>query len=162
MRTPQPECGTTQGKLGSWSTKYDGYPANPCYILQILTQETKMTRAIYRRDQHPEKAWRFEEVVAGKVKLLCETRRVERHNTLDEFREMSEDILDCLTAILNHEGNKWGSKTMTGAVGLLCAISSSTFIFHVNRCMFEYTVGLSQLPQGSTQDILRLMKKSPW
>ena len=68
---------------------------------------------------------------------------------------MSEDILDCLTAISNHEGNKWGSKTMTGAVGLLCAISSSTFIFQVNRCMFQYTVGLSKLPQGSTQDVLR-------
>ena len=27
--------------------------------------------------------------------------------------------------------------------------------FQVNRCMFEYTAGLSKLLQGSTQDVLR-------
>ena len=48
------------------------------------------------------------------------------------------------------------SKTMTGAFGLLCTISSSAFIiaFQVNQCMFEYTVSLSKLLQGSTQDVL--------
>ena len=62
---------------------------------------------------------------------------------LEEFREM---IIDCLTAISNNEGNKWNSTTMSDAFGLLCAISSFAFIvaFQVNRCTFEYTVGLQQ------------------
>ena len=60
-----------------------------------------------RRDQHPEEAGRrFEEAGVGKVKLPCETRRADRHSTLEEFREMCETILDCLTAISNNEGNK--------------------------------------------------------
>ena len=66
---------------------------------------------------------------------------MDRHTTLELFREM----FDCLTAISNNEGNE--SKTMTDAFGLLCAISCFTIIatFHVNRCMFVYTVGLSKL-----------------
>ena len=41
----------------------------------------------------------------GKVKLLCETRRVERLSTLEEeFRGLNETILDCLTAIRAKNG----------------------------------------------------------
>ena len=76
--------------------------------------------------------------------------------TPEEFREMCEAILDCLTAISNDESNKWSFKTMTDVFGLLCGISSSAFTvaFQVNRCMFEDAVGLSKLLQGSTQDVL--------
>ena len=90
------------------------------------------------------------------MKLLRETRWPERHTTLEEFREMYEAILDCLTVTSNNEGNKWSSETMTDAFGLLCGISSCAFIvaLQVNRCMFDYTVGLSKLLQGSTQDVL--------
>ena len=42
------------------------------------------------------------EVTVGKVKLLCETRWVGQHTTVEEFREMHEAILDCLSAILNN------------------------------------------------------------
>ena len=44
----------------------------------------------------------FVEVDVGKVKLLYETKWVERPTTLEEFREMNEAILDCLTAMLNN------------------------------------------------------------
>ena len=70
----------------------------------------------------------LKEVGVRKVKLLCETRRVERHTTLEEFREMYEVNIDCLTAISKNEGNKWSSETMTDAFGLLCVISSSAFM----------------------------------
>ena len=94
----------------------------------------------------------LKKVGVGKVELLCETIWVERHTTLEEFREMFEAILECLTAISNNESNKWNSKTMTDASGLLRATSSSVFIvaFQVNRCMFEYIVDLSKLFHGST------------
>ena len=70
---------------------------------------------------------------------------MDRHTTLEEFREMYEAILDCLTAISNNKGTKWSSKTMMDAFGLLRAISSSAFIaaFQVNRCMFVFAAGLS-------------------
>ena len=101
----------------------------------------------------------LKEVGVGKVKLLCETKRLEK------FLEMHKTILDCLTAISNHEGNKRSSKTMTVAFGLLCAISCSAFIaaFQVHLCMFEYVVCLSKLLQGSTQDVLhhRLQQAAP-
>ena len=41
----------------------------------------------------------LKEVGVGKVKVLGETRCVERHTTLEEFRKIYEAILDCLTAI---------------------------------------------------------------
>ena len=46
---------------------------------------------------------------------------------------------------------------MTDAFGRLLMISSSAFIaaFQVIRCMFEYAIDLSKLPQGSTQDVLQ-------
>ena len=83
------------------------------------------------------------------------------HYTLEEFREMYEAILDCLTAISNDESNKWSFKTMTDVFGLLCGISSSAFTaaFQVSRCMFEDAVGLSKLFQGSTQDIIGAYKE---
>ena len=75
---------------------------------------------------------------------------------------MYEAILYCLTSISNNEDNKWTSKTMTGAFGLLlCAISSSAFVapFQVNQCMFEYTVDLSKLLQGSEQVVPKAYKE---
>ena len=72
------------------------------------------------------------EMGLGKLKLLCEATWVERHTTLEEFREIYEAFLDCLTATSNNEGNRWSFKT-TDAFGRLCAISMSAFIaaFHV-------------------------------
>ena len=83
------------------------------------------------------------------------------YSTLEEFREMYEAVLDSLTAISNYEGNKWRFKTLTDVFGLLCGISSSAFTaaFQVDRCMLEYTVGLSKLLQGSTQDIIWAYKE---
>ena len=46
---------------------------------------------------------------------------------------------------------------MTDAFGR-CLLMTSSFAFiaafQVNRCMFEYTIDLSKLLQGSTQDVL--------
>ena len=60
---------------------------------------------------------------------------------------MHEAMLDCLTAFSNNESNKWRSKAMTDAVGLLCVISSYAFIaaFQVDWYLIEYTVGLNNV-----------------
>ena len=49
------------------------------------------------------------------------------------------------------------NKNITDVFSLLWAISSSAFIaaLQVNQCMFEYTIDLSKLFQGSTQDVFR-------
>ena len=73
-------------------------------------------------DQRQRKREGLKEVGAGKMKLLCETRWVEPHATLEEFREMYEPILDYPTAISNNDGNKWSSNTVTDSFVLLCAI----------------------------------------
>ena len=82
-----------------------GYPPSRP-LLFFKYKETTTTSAIYRRYQHPGKREGMKEVGVGKVKLECEIRWVEQHTTLEEFGEMYEVILDCLTAISNNEGNK--------------------------------------------------------
>ena len=97
------------------------------------------------------------EIKSEKVKLLCETRWVERHTALEDFNEMYEAIIECLTAISHNEDHVWDAKAMTEGNGLLCSITSAQFIaaFQVNREVFAYTKGLSQLLQGSSEDVVR-------
>lgn len=44
-----------------------------------------------------------------KVKMMCETRRVERHTVLAEFEEMYEPTVMCLEAIASNSGGTWNS-----------------------------------------------------
>ena len=63
---------------------------------------------------------------------------------------MYEVIPDCLTAI----SNKWNKKRMTNAFGLV-----RDLVFRIDRCTFEYTIGISKLLHGSTQNVLRAYKE---
>ena len=51
----------------------------------------------------------MKEVGVGQAKLLCRTGGWNDTLHWGEFREMYENILDCLTAISNNEGKKWSS-----------------------------------------------------
>ena len=53
------------------------------------------------------------EIKSEKVKLLCETTWVERHRALEDFNEMYEAIIECLTAISHNEDHVWDAKAMT-------------------------------------------------
>ena len=95
-------------------------------------------------------------IPAIKLKLLCETRWVERHIALFDFNRLYEAVVHCLESISMNTGRRWDSKSVTEAHGLLRAITSDSFLvaFQTNLYFFGYTKGLSQLLQGSHLDIL--------
>ena len=101
------------------------------------------------------------EVSPHEVKLMCETRWIERHTILVEFAEMYEPIVKCFETISRSSSREWNAKSVTEANGLLKAISSHQFIaaFQTNLYFFNYTKPLSCLLQGSTQDILTAYKE---
>lgn len=83
-----------------------------------------------------------------KIKVMCETRWVERHTNMHDFFTMFTPILDTLDSIVNSEG--WDSKSKTEAQGLLTVLSTSTFIvaFSSHYHMMGHTKQLSVLLQG--------------
>jgi hypothetical protein len=96
-----------------------------------------------------------------KVKVLCETRWVERHTNLEHFQELYEPMLDCLDAIGTNEDGIWDTKGMVEARGLHTAVLSAKLIaaFQTNLYFGGFTKALSILLQGSSQDILIAYEK---
>ena len=92
-----------------------------------------------------------------KLKLLCETRWVEHHTALNDFKLIYEAFVYTLESICTNIDKNWDAKSVTEANGLLHAITSDSFIvaFQTNYYFFGYTKGLSVLLQGSHLDILR-------
>ena len=68
-----------------------------------------------------------------KVKMLCDTRWVDRHVALQGIALLHEFLVDSLASISSGNGN-WDSKSVTEAHGLLTQLCSSRWIvaFHVN------------------------------
>ena len=97
---------------------------------------------------------------AEKVKMLCETRWVERHTALTDFRELYPAVVHCLQVISGQAQAAtevtYDAKSVTEANGLLHAITSDSFIvsFACNIFLFGFTKCLSVLLQGSHMDIL--------
>ena len=90
-----------------------------------------------------------------KLKLLCETRWVERHTTLDDFIVLYEPLLDCLGSI-NATSGSWSSKCVTEASGLLVSLSPSSFIIACTCAsyLFGFTQYLSTMLQGTSMDVV--------
>ena len=64
-----------------------------------------------------------------KIKPICETRWVERHTAFEDFNDLYEALLLCLSTVAENTGNrKWDAKSKTEAQGLLHQIKSSGFI----------------------------------
>ena len=77
-----------------------------------------------------------------KVKLLCETRWVEKNTSLEEFEQMYEGVLECLSKICDAQSRApWDSKTVTEATGLSSSISTPGFLcaFACKRYLFGFT-----------------------
>ena len=95
------------------------------------------------------------------IKPICETRWVERHTAFEDFNDLYEALLLCLSTVAENTGNrKWDAKSKTEAQGLLHQISTSGFIvaFHTALYLFGYTKGLSKSLQGSTLDVVEAHK----
>lgn len=97
--------------------------------------------------------------------MLCETRWVERHSNLVDFRKMLIPILSCLEEVVG--GDQWDSKSRTDAQGLLSSLTSSSFIasFSSHYYVMGHTKQLSILLQGVVASkfavCYRLLKSFP-
>lgn len=101
-------------------------------------------------------------IKVSKVKLLCETRWVERHTSLEEFDEIYEALLICLEDISSKKlHSSWDKKTVIEASGLLTNIAKPAFIaaFQCALFFFGFTKSLSILIQGSSMDIVTAYEK---
>ena len=97
------------------------------------------------------------ESLNNKVKLLCETRWVERYTAFTDLSQLYESTLHCLESIwLNNDlNNRFGPHSVTEASRLRKQLRSSSFIVCFQTCkyLYGYTKGLSQQLQGSTVEI---------
>ncbi|XP_035989381.1 zinc finger MYM-type protein 1-like isoform X2 [Fundulus heteroclitus] len=91
-----------------------------------------------------------------KLKLMCETRWVERHTSLEDIHSLYEALLHCLNVISENADSVWDAKAVVEATGLFKAVTSANFIaaLQCNRYFFGFTKSLSILLQGSSRDIL--------
>ena len=92
-----------------------------------------------------------QEIPFKKVGVLCDTRWVECHTTLDDFHTLYHPVIDCLDAII-HSG-RYDSKSVTEANGLFSAITSGKFLVAI-RFMSSFLISLSRHLQGTSQDII--------
>ena len=98
--------------------------------------ETCIDRANEKRRKEKQK-----EIKRKKLKLLCETRWVERHTALEDFHELYEPIMNCLARIATPQvvedepgGIKWDTKSSTEAAGLLNVLQSSELLIAFYTC----------------------------
>uniref|UniRef100_A0A3Q2QG90 TTF-type domain-containing protein n=1 Tax=Fundulus heteroclitus TaxID=8078 RepID=A0A3Q2QG90_FUNHE len=91
-----------------------------------------------------------------KIKLMCETRWVDRHTSLEDFHNLYEALLHCLNVISENADSVWDAKAIVEANELLRAVTSANFIaaLQCNRYFSGFTKSLSTLLQGSSQDVL--------
>lgn len=90
-----------------------------------------------------------------KVRLLCETRWVERHTTMNEIKLLHPYILSTLESMVS-SSSEYDTKTITEASGLLRYLQSAPFIaaFVISEHMLGYTKTLSKRLQGSSISVL--------
>ena len=130
------------------------------YFKYSPKRQRRLEDAVMEVNERRESAG-VKKVSSTKVKIMCETRWVERHTVLAEFAEMYEPTVLCLEAIASNCSGTWNSKSITEASGLLRSIASDEFIasFHTNLYFSGYTKALSCLLQGSSQDVLTAYKE---
>ena len=92
------------------------------------------------------------EVTVKKVKLLCETRWVERHSTMAEIKMLYPYIISALSEMT---GSSYSTNTVREASGLFYYLQSPGFIasFVVAEHMLGYTAKLSRQLQGSAKNV---------
>ena len=93
-----------------------------------------------------------------KLKELCKTRWVERHNAFETFLELFEPTVQCLEEIVEPTSRQlWNRKTISDASSHLRALTEFKFIatLTVSKNLLAYIKGLSVKLQGKWQDVSR-------
>ena len=92
-----------------------------------------------------------------KLKDLCRTRWVERHEAFEIFSDLFVPTFSCLEAITYSAPSQWNRETRSDAQSLLLAMSQFPFIvaLAVTYKVLAYTKGLSIKLQGRYVDVIR-------
>ena len=90
-----------------------------------------------------------------KLKSICKTRWVERHEAFEVFLDLYRPLVYCLEDI--RDSNEWNHDSRTDAQSFFLALSRFPFIFAlvVTKEVLAYTKGLSIKLQGRYVDIVK-------
>ena len=96
----------------------------------------------------------------AKLKDLCKTRWVERHDAFEALHEFYTATVFCLEAIANSSSSVWNRDTLADANSYLRALTEFRFIITlvITKNVLAYTKDLSVKLQGRWQDIARAYK----
>ena len=92
-----------------------------------------------------------------KLKELCRTRWVERHEAFEVFSDLFLPVFCCFEAIVYSSSSNWNRETRSDAQLLLLAMSQFSFIVALvlTQKILAYTKGLSVKLQGRYSDVVR-------
>ena len=91
-----------------------------------------------------------------KLKDLCKTRWVERHDAFEVFMELYESTVCCLEEIVDRTAeNAWNRENVSDARSHLRAPTKFLTTLCITKNILAYTKGLSVKLQGKWQDIIR-------
>ena len=92
-----------------------------------------------------------------KLKEMCRTRWVERHEAFEVFADLFLPTVSCLEAIANSTNEEWNRDTRSDAMSLLLAMSQFSFTVALvaTQNVLAYTKGLSVKLQGHYVDVAR-------
>ena len=92
-----------------------------------------------------------------KLKAMCRTRWVERHEAFEVFVDLFLPIVTCLENIANSSSAEWSRDSRNDAASYLLALSSFSFCFTLTltQNLLAYTKGLSIKLQGRYSDVSR-------
>ena len=93
----------------------------------------------------------------SKMKQLCKTRWVERHEAFEVFRELFMPIVCCMEDIASSHASEWNRESKSDANSFLHAISQFPFVVALvlSHNVLSYTKGLSVKLQGRYVDVVR-------
>ena len=94
-----------------------------------------------------------------KVKLLCDSRWVERHTSIFDFCTSFGVIIYCLEIITQNddESRKWDRKSITEADDLVHILCSSSFLVALNcaQLLFGFTCNIAKFLLSQTMDVIK-------
>ena len=92
-----------------------------------------------------------------KLKEMCRTRWIERHEAFEVFIDLFLPTVSCLEDIVHAPPSKWNRETRSDAQSHLLALSQFSFILTLvmTQKLLGYTKGLSVKLQGRYSDVVR-------
>ena len=99
----------------------------------------------------------FQEERRKKLKEMCKTRWVERHEAFTVFSDLFLPIVSCLEEMSLSSSSEWNRETRSDAQSLLLSLSQFSFIVTLvaSHSVLAYTKGLSVKLQGPYVDVAR-------